>query len=357
MKRSRARDLGVPFDGEPGPLNAITDVPGVEVGHAVVEPASGYPEAHRHWVRTGVTAIIPRGRADRRPAFAGWSSLNGCGELTGVTWLEESGFLDTPILSTNTLSVGVVHQAVVEFARDHVSPPERWSLPVVGETWDGFLNDIWGSHVQKRHVIEALEAARPGLPPEGNVGGGTGMICYELKGGIGTASRTVAGRERSTVGVMVQANHGERSQLRIAGVPVGRELAVPAIRWKDSGSILVFVATDAPVLPHQLKRLARRCALGLARTGSVSENGSGDLFLAFSTANPDAAGSEATRDVKMLPHADLNPLFEAVVQATDEAVVNALIAAETMVGYRDHRVESLPHEQLVDILQKHRTGR
>jgi D-aminopeptidase len=340
--RVRARDLGIPFDGQPGPLNAITDVPGVRVGHVTLI-RDGQPDLSDA-VRTGVTAILPRPDSDRDPTTAGWFSLNGYGELTGTVWLDEAGLLDGPILTTNTASVGTVRDGILEWARRHRLPDERWSLPVVGETWDGFLNDLHGMHVQKEHAIDAIDRASPGPVAEGNVGGGTGMICYEFKGGIGTSSRQVGGATPYHVGVLVQANHGLRDQLRVAGVPLGRRIPMERVRKSDSGSILIFVATDAPLLPHQLKRLARRCSLGLARSGSISGHGSGDLFLAFSTGNPGVLERPGVRTLSSLSESEMNPLFEGVVQATDEAVVNALVGAESMTGFHGHRVEALPHE-------------
>lgn len=348
--RSRARNLGIPFEGESGRLNAITDVAGVRVGHTTLI-RDGKPD-YSDAVRTGVTAIIPKLNSDREAVFAGWFRLNGNGELTGTAWIDEAGILDGPILTTNTLSVGVVHSAITEYARAQGLPPERWSLPVVGETWDGDLNDIRGLHVRKEDAFSAIDRAATGIVPEGNVGGGTGMVCYEFKGGIGTASRIVQSDGAFTVGVLVQANHGLRDQLHIAGVPVGRKLKEGARHTVDTGSILGIVATDAPLLPHQLARLARRCSLGLARTGSISGNGSGDLFLAFSTANEGAIEAPKVRQLSALPENRLDPLFQAVVEATDEAIVNCLIAAETMVGVGRHRVEALPQEQLATILQE-----
>lgn len=350
--RPRARELGIPFEGQPGRLNAVTDVEGVQVGHVTLihDGKPDYSDA----VRTGVTAILPRPAAYKDVAFAGWFRLNGNGELTGTAWIDETGLLYGPILTTNTLSVGVVHAAVVEWARDHGWPHEQWTLPVVGETWDGYLNDIWGFHVRKEHAFEAITRATTGPVPEGNVGGGTGMVCYDFKGGIGTSSRIVEAGARYTVGVLVQANHGVRDRLMVAGVPVGRLLPKDTVRSADSGSILGFVATDAPLLPHQLVRLARRCAMGLARAGSFSGNGSGDLFLAFSTANKDSVQGSVTRHLEALPENSMNPLFQAVVDATDEAVVNCLVAADTMVGVDRHRVEAIPHDKLTGILAEHR---
>ena len=364
QSRPRARDLGVPFDGTPGPLNAITDVAGVTVGHATIVSGSGKLEVGKGPVRTGVTAILPRGAATaERPVFAGWFSLNGNGEMTGTAWLEEGGFLEGPVMLTNTHSVGVVRDAVIAWRVRQGGPDATgfyWSLPVVAETWDGDLNDINGFHVRERHAVEALESARAGPVAEGNVGGGTGMICHEFKGGIGTASRRLdASRGGHTVGVLVQANYGLRGQLRIAGVPVGRELPDDTLSWRggrreaETGSIIVVVATDAPLLPHQLERLARRAAMGLARMGSVAGNGSGDIFVAFSTANAGAAVGRGTAQVTMMANDEMSPLFEATVQATEEAIVNALVAAETMTGVDDHRVVALPHDRLREILRKY----
>lgn len=367
----RARDLGVPFDGTPGPLNAITDVAGVEVGHATVVSGEGRLVVGEGPVRTGVTAILPRGRGDAAPVFAGWFSLNGNGEMTGTAWLAESGELHGPVMLTNTHSVGVVRDAVIAWQlRQTGAGRISWSLPVVGETWDGWLSDINGFHVKPAHVFAALDSAAGGPVAEGNIGGGTGMICYEFKGGIGTASRVTGSRQMETglnpvprdaasprpgytVGVLVQANHGLRRQLVIAGVPVGRELPEGAFRLEETGSILVVIATDAPLLPHQLERMARRAAMGLARTGSVSGNSSGDLFLAFSTANQVPLDPRAPGAVVALANDAMSPLFEAIVQATEEAIVNALVAAETMTGRDGHRVERLPHERLREILRRH----
>jgi L-aminopeptidase/D-esterase-like protein len=350
----RGRDLGIPFDfGTPGAANAITDVPGVEVGHVTLVQGDS--------VRTGVTAVLPRGRGDagKEPCFAGYYSLNGNGEMTGVAWVEEAGVLEGPVLVTNTNAVGVVRDAVIQYAHQRWGSAGGWSdaiwsLPVVAETWDGGLNDIYGGHVKTEHARQAIEAARPGPVAEGAVGGGTGMICYEFKGGIGSASRVLpAAGGGFTVGVLVQANFGLRHQLRIAGVPVGAEIREGAERVADAGSIIILVATDAPLLPHQLKRLARRAALGLARTGSVAGNGSGDLFLAFSTANPRAGAAEGTVALEMLPNARMGGLFEATVGATEEAVVNALVAGRTMTGYKGYTVPGLPHDRVVELLRRH----
>jgi D-aminopeptidase len=355
--KPRARDLGVPFDGTPGPLNAITDVKGVEVGHTTLISGSGKLVVGKGPVRTGVTAVFPRGKDSLDPVFGGWFSLNGNGEMTGTTWLEESGILDGPVLTTNTHSVGVVRDAVIAW-RIKKAPPDdegySWSLPVVAETADDDLNDMNGFHVKPEHVYHALDSAHGGAVEEGNVGGGTGMICNEFKGGIGTSSRVLPEKLGGyTVGVLVQCNYGWRDQLRIAGVPVGREIPDKAVHGDDIGSIIIIVATDAPLIPTQLKRLAKRAALGLARDGSFSGDGSGDIFIAFSTANSGAIASKGVRDVKMLPNQQLNPIFLATVQATEEAIVNAMVAAETMKGANDLEVIALPHDRLREILKKY----
>jgi len=361
--KPRARDLGVPFDGAPGPLDAITDVAGVEVGHSTIVRGDGALHVGEGPVRTGVTAVLPRGRNDTDPVFAGWFSLNGNGEMTGTTWVEESGFLDGPVMITNTHSVGVVRDAVIAWrVRQGTPDPEGywWSLPVVAETWDGWLNDINGFHVKPEHAFAALDSARGGAVAEGAVGGGTGMICHEFKGGIGTSSRRLAPADGgATVGVLVQCNYGLREQLRIAGVPVGREIpedpayASASPPGGEVGSIIIVVATDAPLLPHQLKRLARRAALGLARDGSVSGNGSGDIFIAFSTANAHASRTEGAAALTMLSNDRMDPLFNATVEATEEAIVNALVAADTMTGRDGHRAIALPHARLREVLRKY----
>ena len=352
----RARDLGVPFEGTPGPLNAITDVKGVEVGYRTLISGEGKLQVGVGPVRTGVTAIFPRGRQAVEPAFAGWFTENGNGEMTGTTWVEESGFLYGPVMITNTHSVGVVRDAVIAWQVKHGTPiplEDWWSLPVVAETWDGELNDINGFHVKPEDAFAAMDAARSGPLAEGDVGGGTGMICFEFKGGTGTSSRrlpeTLGGY---TVGVLVQCNFGTRELLRIAGVPVGREIP-KSPRRDDTGSIIVVVATDAPLMPHQMKRLARRVTLGLGRLGSISGNGSGDIFIAFSTANAGAGLATQVTPVEMLPNERMNALFEATVQATEEAVVNAMVAAKTMTGINGYTVEALPHDQLRAILKKY----
>ena len=357
QSKPRARDLGVPFDGNPGPYNAITDVNGVEVGHTTLISGSGKLKVGEGPVRTGVTAVLPRGKDSLDPVFGAWFTLNGNGEMTGTTWLEDSGFLDGPVMITNTHSVGVVRDAVIAW-RVKKAPPDpegyEWSLPVVAETYDGDLNDINGFHVKPEHAWHALDSAHGGPVEEGNVGGGTGMVCNEFKGGIGTSSRVLDAKYGGyTVGVLVQCNYGWRSQLRIAGVPVGREIVDHKVRDNDVGSIIVVVATNAPLIPTQLKRLVRRVSLGLGRDGSFSGDGSGDIFIAFSTANPQAANSKSVRQITMLPNPQMNPLFLATVQATEEAVINAMVAAETMKGINDFEVIALPHDRLREVLKKY----
>ncbi|MFL5449935.1 MAG: P1 family peptidase [Gemmatimonadales bacterium] len=379
--KPRARDLGVPFDGMPGRYNAITDVVGVEVGHTTLIEGTGRLVEGKGPVRTGVTAILPRGRTARQPVFAGWFTLNGNGEMTGTTWIEESGVLEGPVLITNTHSVGVTRDAAIQWMLKHQSG-FRWALPVVAETWDGVLNDINGFHVKPEHVFAALDNARGGAVTEGAVGGGTGMLCNGFKGGIGTASRVLSAQDGGfTVGVLVQCNYGTRPNLRIAGVPVGKEFTAPMVcvagssppsrewlremprcgqqsssregRQAELGSIIIVIATDAPVLPHQLRRLVKRASLGLGREGSIASNFSGDIFVAFSTANPGATADSSLVTLQMLPNERLDPLFGATVQATEEAVTNALVAAETMTGADDIRAYSLPHDRLVQTLRKY----
>jgi D-aminopeptidase len=363
----RARALGIPFDGTPGILNAITDVAVVEVGFTTLISGEGKLEVGKGPVRTGVTAVIPRGHDSLNdPVYAGTFSLNGNGEMTGTAWVEESGFLEGQVVITNTHSVGVARDAIIAWRLGHGAADKTgywWSLPVVAETWDGWLNDINGFHVKPEDVAHALDTAKGGEVGEGSVGGGTGMICYEFKGGTGTASRVIPvggigdlGRTY-TVGVLVQANCGRRSQLTIAGVPVGKEIP-GSVYPKDTGSIIIVIATDAPLLPGQLKRLARRASLGLARTGSISGNGSGDLFIAFSTANPGAANPEKpTHTVETVPNDLLDPIFEATVQVVEEAIVNALVDNQEMTGRDSHRVDALPHDQVRELLKKyHRLG-
>jgi D-aminopeptidase len=355
--KPRARDLGVPFDGTPGQNNAITDVKGVEVGHTTLISGAGKLVVGQGPIRTGVTAIHPRSKTSNDAVFAAWFTLNGNGEMTGTTWVDDSGFLNGPVMITNTHSVGVVRDAVIAWKVKHGSPDMEgywWSLPVVAETWDGYLNDINGFHVKPEDAWYALDSAHSGTVEEGNVGGGTGMICNEFKGGIGTSSRVLDAKAGGyTVGVLVQCNYGSREQLRIAGINVGREIPEHTVWQKDVGSIIVVVATDAPLIPTQLKRIARKVSLGLGRDGSYSGDGSGDIFIAFSTANPGAVGTSGMHQISMLPNDSLDPIFLATVQATEEAVVNAMVAAETMTGINNHTVIALPHDRLREALQKH----
>ncbi len=329
----------------------------MEVGYTTLISGEGLLKVGVGPVRTGVTAILPRGKESKDAVFAGWFSLNGNGEMTGAHWVEDSGFLDGPVMITNTHSVGVVHDAVIAWKVKRGETDMEgywWSLPVVAETWDGYLNDINGFHVTAAEAIHALDSATGGPVAEGNVGGGTGMICNEFKGGVGTSSRVLSAKQGGySVGVLVQCNYGEREQLRIAGVPVGREIPGPKIWDADTGSIIVVVATDAPLIPTQLKRLARRVSLGVGRDGSYSGDGSGDLFIAFSTANPEAISAKGLRYMTMLPNEKLDPLFLATVQATEEAVVNAMVAAETMTGINGHTVPALPHDKLREVLKKY----
>jgi len=353
IRRIRARDLGIPFDGVAGRFNAITDVAGVEVGHATIVRGAGRLVTGRGPVRTGVTAILPRGRNGTSPVFAGWFSLNGNGEMTGTAWIEESGLLCSPVMITNTHSVGVVRDAVIEWQLRGRGMIQPWSLPVVAETWDGYLNDTNGFHVKARHAFGALRAARAGEVAEGNVGGGTGMIGYGWKGGIGTSSRIVRiGRRSHIVGILVQLNCGGPTELVVAGVPVGRHLRPPGSNsGRERGSIIIVAATDAPVMPHQLKRIARRLTMGLARTGSVSGNGSGDLFLAFSTANPMPRRRVEMLRLSMLDNSAIDPIFRGAVEAAEEAIVNALIAARTMTGIDDRTIHAIPHDELREVLR------
>jgi D-aminopeptidase len=364
-QKPRARDLGIPFDGRPGRFNAITDVAGVEVGYSTLISGSGKNILGKGPVRTGVTAILPRGR-NNNPVFSNWYSLNGNGEMTGTTWITESGFLETPIMITNTNSVGVVRDAVLKwFVDKHWYKEDFWyTYPVVAETYDGFLNDIYGFHVKESHAYEALNSAASGIIKEGNVGGGTGMMCLGFKGGTGTSSRVVKIRDSSyTIGVLVQANFGRKSSLTIAGVPVGKELLdtlnnelklPPAsYRQEGDGSIIVVVATDAPLLPHQLKRIAARVPLGIGIVGGRGTNGSGDIFIAFSTANQAAFQRDDFTRVVELPNDLIDPLFEATVQAVEEAIINAMVAAETMEGINGNKSYALPHKLTVDILKKY----
>src|SRR6266498_4376167 len=374
-KKPRARDIGIPFEGVPGKYNAITDVAGVEVGHTTLVEGSGKLEKGKGPVRTGVTAIFPAGKR-YTPVFANWHMLNGNGDMTGTHWITESGFLETPILITNTSSVGTVRDAAQEWMDKHhyynADEDGFWySYPLVAETWDGILNDINSFHVKKEDAWAALDSAASGPVMEGNAGGGTGMICHGFKGGIGTASRVVDKKYGGyTIGVLVQANYGSRSQLTIAGVPVGKELldtlplqiksqASTKVKMgndinNETGSIIVIVATDAPLLPHQLKRIAQRVSLGIGKMGGIGSNGSGDIFLAFSTANKNAFERNKEETVTIYPNDNMNVLFTATIQATEEAIINALIAAKTMKGIDDNTVPALPHETVINILKKYK---
>ncbi|QDK80541.1 P1 family peptidase [Spirosoma sp. KCTC 42546] len=364
-QKPRARDIGIPFDGTPGTFNAITDVKGVEVGYSTIISGEGKNVLGKGPVRTGVTAILPRGRTNN-PVFANWYSLNGNGEMTGTTWITESGFLETPIMITNTNSVGVVRDAVLKwFVEKHWYKENFWyTYPVVAETYDGFLNDIYGFHVKESNAYEALNTAATGKLKEGNVGGGTGMMCLGFKGGTGTSSRVVKVRDSTyTVGVLVQSNFGAKRNLTIAGVPVGVELKdtlnsvlkAPPIHYRQEGdgSIIVVVATDAPLLPHQLKRIAARVPIGVGKVGGRGENGSGDIFIAFSTANPNAFQRTSFTKVTELPNDLINPLFEATVQAVEEAIINAMVAAETTEGINGNKSYALPHKLVMDVLKKY----
>jgi L-aminopeptidase/D-esterase-like protein len=385
--KPRARELGIStlIGGTAGPLDAITDIAGLEVGHTTLISGNGKLVVGQGPVRTGVTVVHARGKTSTDPVFGAWFTLNGNGEMTGTTWLQESGILEGPVAITNTHSVGVVRDAILRW---QVSRPglQPWGLPVVAETWDGRLNDLNGFHVKPEHVLSALDAARGGPVPEGNVGGGTGMVCHGFKGGIGTASRRLpAAQGGYTVGVLVQCNMGARRELRVAGVPVGEEIPdlLPCTATRDStvlrgmprcaaesssrgaasgmtgpdadgaGSIIVVIATDAPLLPHQLKRIATRAALGVGRSGGRGENSSGDIFVAFSTANPHASVDTGVVSTAMLPNARINPLFGATIQATEEAILNAMLAADTMTGADDVRVYALPRDRLLAAMRKY----
>ncbi len=364
MSKPRARDLGIPFEGTPGPLNSITDIPGVEVGYATLIDGSS--------VRTGLTIIHPRGKSNHDPVFAGWFPFNGNGELTGSAWIDEGGFLEGPIGITNTHSVGLVRDTIIDWQVKHGAIFQRWSCPVVGETADGWLNDMNGFHMKPEHVWQALDSAQGGAIEEGNVGGGTGMITYEFKGGTGTSSRKLPARLGSwNVGALVQANFGRRFQLTIGGVPVGKHVSsgAPFSDGKnpfdeESGSLIVVLATDAPLLPHQLKRLAKRATLGMARTGSLGGNGSGDIFLAFSTANSGAASPKPADphqkagvvSIEALTNGDIDPVLYAAAYATEEAIINAMIAAETMTGRDGLTVKALSHVELQELMKQYGRG-
>jgi len=375
QERRRARDLGIPLGGQAGPFNAITDVPGVEVGMVTLISGQGRLVVGKGPIRTGVTAILPRGKATPHAVQAGWFALNGSGEMTGTTWIEESGWLGGPIMITNTYSVGPLHTAAIEWGVARGKNFD-WALPVVAETWDGGLNDIGGFHVTLEHGRKALAEARSGPVPEGNVGGGTGMMCHQFKAGTGTSSRriTVLGQEY-TVGVLVQCNYGGRARMSVAGVPVGQEIqdllpcfaplpdgtyagqprceTEPGEDLGDQGSIIVVVATDVPMLAHQLKRVAKRASLGIGRMGGVGGNTSGDIFVAFSTANVTADRDDSLATLKAIPNRGIDRVFEATVDATAEAILNSMLAAETMTGGDGRRVYGLPHDRLLAVLRKY----
>jgi L-aminopeptidase/D-esterase-like protein len=371
QKTMRARDYGIPFDGIPGKYNAITDVDSVTVGQVTLIEGHGPLIKGKGPVRTGVTAILPRGKTFA-PVYANWYTLNGNGDMTGTHWITESGFLETPVLITNTGSVGIVRDAAWQWMNDHhyYTPFYKnywYAYPVVAETCDGIFNDINGGHVKKENVYTALDSAVTGPVTEGGVGGGTGMMCYSFKGGIGTSSRVLDKESGGyTVGVLAQCNHGSRYQLTIAGVAVGKILkdTLPVIidqrsnasldpALTDRGSIIVVVATNAPLLPNQLKRLAQRVPLGVTRTGGIGGNGSGDIYIAFSTANPNAFSNDSTEQVSTLPNEQMSALFEATIQATEEAVINALVAGRTMTGINGNTVYGIPVETVVKILKEY----
>ena len=379
--KPRENDLKLPIGGTPGPLDAITDVAGVEVGHTTLISGGGKLVVGQGPVRTGVTVVHPRGKANADPVFAAWFTLNGNGEMTGTTWVQESGFLEGPIGITNTHSVGVVRDAIIKWEVGQKNVLQPWWLPVVAETYDGNLNDINGFHVKEEHVLRALNSAAGGLPKEGVVGGGTGMVCLGFKGGIGTASRTLSAAQGGyTVGVLVQCNFGARRDLRIAGVPVGEEITdlqpciannepdAPNARRPrcnaaggggsgidapEQGSIIVVVATDAPLMPDQLKRVATRVALGVGRQGGFGGNGSGDIFVAFSTANPRSWSSDSVSSVRRLSNDRITPLFQATAQATEAAITNALLAAETTTGANDVRIFAMPVDRMLEAMRKY----
>jgi L-aminopeptidase/D-esterase-like protein len=364
-QKSRARDIGIPFEGTPGKYNAITDVKGVEVGFSTIIEGKGKNIIGKGPARTGVTAIFPRGQSST-PVYANWYTLNGNGEMTGTTWMTESGFLETPILITNTNSVGVCRDAMLKwFVEKNWIKEEGWyTYPVVAETWDGVINDIYGFHVKESNAFEALNTAKSGPVKEGNVGGGTGMMCLGFKGGTGTASRVIKIQDSTyTIGVLVQSNFGRKKNLTIDGVPVGIELKdtlnyeihklAQTHAQEGDGSIIVVLATDAPLLPHQLKRIAQRIALGVGKVGGRGENGSGDIFIAFSTANEGAFNREKVVSVKQFPNDMINPLFEGTVQCVEEAIINALVAADTMEGINGNKAYALPHDKVMQLLRKY----
>jgi D-aminopeptidase len=354
----RGRGWGLLFGGKPGPFNAITDVAGVEVGTTTLISGDGPLVVGRGPIRTGVTAVLPRGRAKAHiPCAAGYYSLNGNGEMTGVVWIEESGELQTPITITNTHSCGVTRDATIRWmVANKIGLGQDWGLPVAAETYDGELNDINGFHVTAEHTIAALDAARGGAVEMGSVGGGTGMICYDFKAGNGSSSREISiDGQKYTVGVFVQANFGAREQMMVLGVPVGSQIKTDKLRYKDQGSVIAIVATDAPMQPHQLKRLARRVPMGLARTGTFGTNGSGDIFLAFSTANEGAyeSGGAKLRAAAFLRNDDIDPVFNAVVEATEEAVIDSMVCNKTMVGRDGNTSYALPLEQVMMLMKRY----
>lgn len=364
-QKPRARDLGVLFEGNTGTYNSITDVKGVSVGHSTIIVGDGQNKLGQGPIRTGVTAIFPSGKK-KKPLFANWYSLNGNGEMTGTTWITESGFLETPIMLTNTFSVGTVSQATLKWMVDTSWSEDDWwwAFPVVAETYDGFLNDIYGFHIKEKNVLEAINNISTTQVEEGNVGGGTGMMSFGFKSGIGTSSRILKFPDTTyTVGVLVQSNFGDRKRFRIDGVPVGEELkdtlnivfnAPPESKRKNGdGSIIVVVATDVPLLPHQLRRVAQRVSIGIGKLGGIGANGSGDIFIAFSTANQDAYIREGKTTVETISNDWMNDVFEATIQAVEEAVINAMIAAETMEGNNGNKVYALPHEKLIEIMKKY----
>jgi len=355
MTKPRARDLGIPFEGTPGKHNAITDVDGITVGYSTIIEGDS--------ARTGVTIIHPRGKSNHDPVYAAWFPFNGNGEMTGSAWVEEGGFLEGPIGITNTHSVGVVRDTIIQWQVENGTMFQPWSCPLVAETADGWLNDINGFFVKPEHVVKALENAESGPIEEGNVGGGTGMLCYEFKGGSGTASRKLPEKLGGwTVGAFAQTNFGRRYQLTIAGVPIGNHLKENAV-WtngenpfvQDIGSLIVIIATDAPLLPHQLKRLAKRASLGMARTGALGGNGSGDIFMAFSTANPNAArGAEnGIASIQSVDNEHIDPLLGASAYATEEAIINSMVAAQDMTGRKGLSVKALPHDDLRKVLRNY----
>lgn len=370
----RARDIGIPLEGKPGTLNAITDVAGIEVGQVTLISGEGKLKRGEGPVRTGVTAIIPRGRNSISPVFAGWATSNSAGEMTGTTWLEERGYFDGPVMITNTHSVGVVRDAVVGWIVDR-KWPGSWYTPVVAETYDGYLNDTDGFHVTSEHALQAIKTARGGTVEEGNVGGGTGMVCFGFKGGIGTSSRVITTPIGTySVGVLVQCNFGLMPTLRVAGVKVGDALkdryttcttlppspyptikgCMPGPEKPGDGSMIVVIATDAPLLPHQLKRLAKRPAHAMGRLGDTGRETSGDIFIAFSTANSQIVSEQREKmALDAYPNGLLNPLFEGAVQAVEESIFNALVAAKTMTGRDGHRVHALPHDEVRALLEQH----